>query len=292
MSTSTASPGVSPILPRTSGLEPTALWTLFTLTLRGYVRGRRVIVLLLLSLLPAALAMYGRFTFGASRSGEIEFSVFFLMIPHSVLPLIALLYGTGMVLDEQEEQTLTYLLIRPLPKKALYFTKFLATVTMVGLLGAFVVVVTFAAIYAGSSEFWDVFPLKMLKTLGVVLLALMTYTAVFGCLSLLVKRYLIASILYVVVIEFILGNLNFVFRNLTVIYYFRVMALQWLDINKLSSQSWSIELTDAPEQASVRRRCSWPPLRRRCWGRASFRAASSTSRLRKRGDEPTEPRTQ
>ena len=35
----------------------------------------------------------------------------------------------GIVQDEQEEQTMTYLLIRPIPKWALYSVKLLATLT-------------------------------------------------------------------------------------------------------------------------------------------------------------------
>ena len=51
----------------------------------------------------------------------------FMLMPHTLVPLTALLYATGMIHDEIEEQTLTYLLVRPLPKWGIYLTKLLAT---------------------------------------------------------------------------------------------------------------------------------------------------------------------
>ena len=41
-------------------------------------------------------------------------------IPHALAPLAALLYSAGIIQDEVEDQTLTYLLLRPLPRWALY----------------------------------------------------------------------------------------------------------------------------------------------------------------------------
>ena len=51
-------------------------------------------------------------------------------------PLVALLYASGMIQDEQEEQTITYLLVRPLPKWALCLVKLLAIITTAVLLTA------------------------------------------------------------------------------------------------------------------------------------------------------------
>jgi ABC-type transport system involved in multi-copper enzyme maturation permease subunit len=53
----------------------------------------------------------------------------FMFIPQAILPLLALVYASGIVRDEQEEQTMTYLLICPIPKWALYLGKLFATLT-------------------------------------------------------------------------------------------------------------------------------------------------------------------
>ena len=52
--------------------------------------------------------------------------------------------------DEQEEQTITYLLVRPLPKWALYVAKLLATLTTTVALTMVFTALTYLAIYAGS----------------------------------------------------------------------------------------------------------------------------------------------
>jgi ABC-2 type transport system permease protein len=232
------------------GLPWSALGTLFTLTLRQFLYGKRMLVLTLVALLPAALAILVRTTVD-SRHGpvnrEIEFVCLFNLIPHALLPLTALLYASGMILDEQEGQTLTYLLIRPLPKWALYLTKLLATLCMVAMLGLVFVLITYVATYAGTDAFFEVFPLKVLRTFGVMALALVTYAAVFGCLSLLVQRAMIAGIAYIAIVEGVLANLDFPVRKLTVVYYFRVLSLNWLDLDPRMSSAWTINLSDAPE---------------------------------------------
>jgi ABC-2 type transport system permease protein len=247
------SPGEAPRVtttpPRAGGLEWSALGALFTLTLRQILHGRRMLVLAALALLPALLAVLVRTTVDARHGpplSEIEFVCLFVLIPQALLPLTALLYGSGMILDEQEEQTLTYLLIRPLPKWALYLTKLLATVCMIALLGLVFVVIAYAATYLGSAELFDVFPLKALQTFAVMALALLAYTAVFGCLSLLVQRSMIAGITYIVGIEGVLANIDLPLRKLTVMYYFRVLTLNWLSPDPTMASGWSIGLADAP----------------------------------------------
>ncbi len=45
------------------------------------------------------------------------------MIPQALVPITALVFASGMISDEVEEQTLTYLLIRPVPKSVIYLVK-------------------------------------------------------------------------------------------------------------------------------------------------------------------------
>jgi ABC-2 type transport system permease protein len=235
---------------RKGGPELSALWTLFTLSLRQFLRGQRLLILLGLALLPAGLAVLIRAIApraDAKLGDAIEFFCLFQLVPHALLPLTALLYGSGIITDEQEGQTLTYLLVRPLPKWALYLTKLLAAVCVVTLLGLAFVVVTDLATYAGSSKFFDVFPLRVLQTVGVMALALLAYTTVFACLSMLVQRSMVAGIVYIVAIEGIMGNMPFALRKLTVMYYFRVLVLNWLYLDKDMSNAWSITLSEAPE---------------------------------------------
>src|SRR5205085_554685 len=83
-------------------------------------RGRRLLILALLFLLPTVLAAIVRFAPHAPPSSHLEFVIVFHFIPHALVPLTALLYSAGLIQDEVEEQTLTYLLLRPIPRWALF----------------------------------------------------------------------------------------------------------------------------------------------------------------------------
>ena len=124
-----------------------ALATLFVLTLRQHVRGRRLLVLSLLFALPSVLAAVVNLASRFPPAAEsLQFAFVFNLIPHALAPLAALLYATGIIQDEVEEQTLTYLLLRPLPRWALYLIKLLATLLMISVLTAVFTAATFAVI--------------------------------------------------------------------------------------------------------------------------------------------------
>jgi hypothetical protein len=127
-----------------------SLWTLFWLTFRQHLHGRRWMAVALLFLLPGLLATLIRATNAAVPSLFLEFVLFWMLIPQALLPLAALLYASGIIQDEQEDQTITYLLVRPIPKWWLYCIKMAATWTITVLLVLALTIVTFAAIYAGS----------------------------------------------------------------------------------------------------------------------------------------------
>src|SRR5262249_15471303 len=114
---------------RASAINLAGFWTLYLLTVRQHLHGKSLMVMGILFLLPAGLAVLIRTIDPNVPSIILEFLFAFMLIPQALLPLLALLYASGMIQDEQEEQTITYLLIRPLPRWALYVLKILATLT-------------------------------------------------------------------------------------------------------------------------------------------------------------------
>ena len=205
-----------------------ALWALYVLTLRQHLHGRRWIVTAVLFLLPAGLAVFVRATARDVPGVALEFLFGFLFIPQGLLPLVALLYASGMVQDEQEEQTITYLLIRPIPKWALYGVKWLATVTTTVTLTALFTGLTYAAIYVGTEGGGTAAVSRAVKAAGIHSLAVVAYCSLFGVMSLLTRRTLIVGILYAVIFEGLLANLPLSIRLITVIYYARVIAYRTL----------------------------------------------------------------
>jgi ABC-2 type transport system permease protein len=217
-----------------------AAWSeLFWLTLRQHTHGRRLLVLVALLALPCVLAIILRSLSRPAPAEILEFALVFGLIPHALAPLTALLYAAGMVQDEVEGQTLTYLLLRPLPKWSLYLTKWLATTLLcIGLIGFFTLAL-YLAIYWGTPELWgEIMPGRALKTVAALSLAQLGYCSLFGCLGLVVRHSLIAGVAYIVLLEGLIANVEFVGRALTVVYYFRVLSLRWLSLPDLLQQQW------------------------------------------------------
>jgi ABC-2 type transport system permease protein len=222
-----------------------ALSALFVLTLRQLIRGRRLLVLSLLFLLPSGLVALVRLGSYPPGPGHLEFAFVFNLIPHTLATLTALLYAAGMIQDEVEEQTLTYLLLRPLPRWTLYVTKFVATWLVTSLLTCTFTILTLVFIWWNTPELWnEVLPGRALKIAALLALAQLGYCALFGAMSLLTRRAMIGGLVYIFAIEGLLANFPFVTRQLTVMYYFRVLSLRWLE--PADSRPWSLKLDDVP----------------------------------------------
>src|SRR5436190_9479707 len=130
-----------------SGFDLTALWALFVLTLRQHVRGRRLLVLSLLFLLPSVLAAIVRFAPHPPPPEHLEFVFVFNLIPHALATLTALLYAAGIIQDEIEDQTMAYLLARPLPRWALYVTKLAVAFIVTSVITVVFTVLTLVVVY-------------------------------------------------------------------------------------------------------------------------------------------------
>jgi len=228
------------------GFAPVAL---AVLTLRQNIRGRRLLVLSLLFLLPVVLAGVVKLVPYPPTPQELEFAFVFNLIPHALAPLTALLYAAGIIQDEVEEQTLTYLLLRPLPRWALYVTKLAVTGLTTSILTGVFTTLTLVVIYWNTPELWgEVLPGRAAKMVALMALAQAGYGSLFGVLGLLTRRSLIAGLAYIIAFEGLLANFDAVVRRLTVMYYFRVLSVHWLDPRK--STEWSLDLTTAPSARS------------------------------------------
>jgi len=249
MSAATASSEID--MRRSFGHGWSAIAALFVLTVRQHTHGRRLFVLGLLYLLPCALAILLRNIPKPADAESLEFALAFNLLPHGLAPLTALLYAAGVIQDEVEEQTLTYLLLRSVPRWALYLTKLLATLCVTSVLIAVATVALYLSIYWGTPQLWSVIvPTRLLYVVGIWTLAQLGYCALFGFIGLLTRRSLIGGVIYIVAIECILANINFVARSLTVVYYVRILLLRWLDwpadILRRFQRDWSIDLEAAP----------------------------------------------
>jgi ABC-2 type transport system permease protein len=223
-----------------------ALAAMFVLAVRQQVRGKRLLVLSLLFAMPSVLIVVIRLTSNYPPPSEnLEFGLVLNLIPHALVPLAALLYAAGIIQDEVEEQTLTYLLLRPLPRWGLYLMKLLAALLVTAALTAVFTIATFVAIALTASNPTPEMAGRALETAGLLGLTEVGYCGLFGLLGLITRRSLLVGVGYIVLLEGLLATLPTVARRLTVMYYFRVLVLRWLD--PANGKEWMIDLTTAPD---------------------------------------------
>jgi ABC-2 type transport system permease protein len=231
------------------------LAALYALTIRQHLHGKRWMVIGALFSIPAGLAILVRATSPNVPPLGLEFMLAMMLLPQLLLPLVALLYASGIIEDEQEEQTITYLLVRPLPKWAIYVVKLLATITTTVVLTMIFTTLTFAAVYIGTETPVGDWGVRLVKTAGIHCLAVTAYCCLFGLVSLLTKRALVVGVVYIAVIEGLLANLPFGIRLVTVIYYARTIAYRTLSYvvttphreENIAAEAWQLNLLEDPQ---------------------------------------------
>jgi ABC-2 type transport system permease protein len=231
--------------------ELSAAAALFVLTVRQHTHGRRLLVLGLLYALPCGLAVLLRSLARPAPPEALEFALILNLLPHGLAPLTALLYASAVVRDEIEEQTLTYLLLRSVPRWAIYAVRLVATLFVTIGLVSIATAALYLAIYWGTPELWgEIFPTRVVRAAAVMALGQVGYCALFGFLGLFIRRSLVAGVGYIVAIEGVLANLDFVARKLTVVYYVRTLFLRWLDpaeeLLRRWQREWGMDLKTVP----------------------------------------------
>jgi ABC-2 type transport system permease protein len=251
MSQAPASPSPAPPLPEfplrlARGIQPGALLTLLWISVEQFVRGRRLLVLAALFTLPAVIALATRYDNPGYMAmiPRVEESLIFYMIPQALVPLSALILASGMIRDEIEGQTLTYLLIRPMPRPMIYAAKLVAAWLVTAGLAAVFTTLALAVIHWGADDFWGgILPGRAAQVAALDALSLAVYIALFGALSLVVRWVLPLGVAYIVLFEGIFANIDFSVRRLTVLWYARILAERWLGLHV---SDWAINLDEAP----------------------------------------------
>lgn len=226
---------------------------LYLLSLRQHRHGKRWLIMLVLMLTPAMIAILSRLTDSGLPATVLEFNLAFMFIPQGLLPLLALVYASGVLHDEQEEQTITYLLMRPLARWTIYLAKLAAAITAAVILAVFSILVTYAAIFAGAPSHGAL--MRCLDACLIHTLAVVAYCCLFGLMGLLTRRVLIAGIIYIALVEGLLANIPFAIRLITVIYYTRLIAYRTLPfvanagyrVHDLAAETWQFNTLNDPK---------------------------------------------
>jgi ABC-2 type transport system permease protein len=166
-------------------------------TLRQMLDRRRTWLMLLLAALPVLLALAIRIYGGRPGAPQILDT----LLIRTVMPLVALVFGTAALGSELEDGTATYLLVKPVPRWRILLAKvFVAAALTVAL----VVPVTIAVVAArgGPDAAAITFGYGAATALGAV-----AYVACFVTLSVFTSRALVLGLAYVLIWEGVLGGL-------------------------------------------------------------------------------------
>jgi ABC-2 type transport system permease protein len=169
--------------------------TIASMTFRGLFGRRRFLLLLPLPLLVVGLAALAD-GFGA-RPGDWAQPVLVGLGFAVVLPVIALIVGTGVVGSEIDDGTLVHVLAKPLPRREIILTKL-------------VVAILVTAVTVGTPMFvagWIAESVRLGVGLAVAsAVGAVAYSAVFVALSLVTRRPVLLGLVYVLIWEGVLGN--------------------------------------------------------------------------------------
>lgn len=194
---------------------------LFLLTLRQILGGTRVWFIALFLGLPALL-IFLILRLGGLPDADAEGILgllLYLLYPQTLVILAALLYGSGLLSAEIEARTLVYLLTRPMPRWRILLVKYAATVLVLAALClASLTVSTALAGFPGGLRTWCALCVS-------VLLACVSYTAIFGLIGLITPRRAVpVGLIYAGVLEIALSFVPAFVNQLSVSHYLRSLA--------------------------------------------------------------------
>jgi ABC-2 type transport system permease protein len=136
-----------------------------------------------------------------------------------VLPIIALLIGTGVLGNEVAEGTAAYLVLKPLSRSTIILSKLVVAALTTGLLVAAAVLASGLIALSGEGS-GDI----VIGFLVACLLGALAYCAWFVLLSLLTSRAFIVGLLYVFIWEGVITSIFNGARYLSIRHYSRAIA--------------------------------------------------------------------
>src|SRR5262249_20594861 len=118
---------------------------IFGVSLGEMLWSRRTMYLVIVVGAPIVLAIVGRLLAaegmaamrvnGARVGGVSIFStMIWVLFVRFTVPVLGAFYGTGIVADEVDDRTITYLFVRPIPRSAVVAGKYLAYLACTGLI--------------------------------------------------------------------------------------------------------------------------------------------------------------
>ena len=173
---------------------------IFRLTLRQTFWNRKTVGMGVVAGIPVGIVILQRLFANMGTTRLLRFFpelVAYLYLPF-VAMLFALFYGSAVIADEIENRTLTYLLVRPIPKKLILLSKYAAYLVGSGLIVMSSLFASFLGIYTSPRLIGQFgtglqqFPQYALVVWG----ALMAYGAIYMLFGVSVRRPVLYGLIF------------------------------------------------------------------------------------------------
>ena len=172
--------------------------TVARLTASSLLGRRRALLLLVLPAVLLLLAIAFRLLAGRSDASTVTLLGGFAL--GTLVPLIALIAGTGAIGPEIDDGSIVYLLAKPLSRHRIVLTKLLVAVLISVVLGSLPVLSAGLVMSGGSNR------LAIGYAVGAAVAAV-AYCALFLLLAVLTRNAVITGLLYVLIWESLVGGL-------------------------------------------------------------------------------------
>jgi ABC-2 type transport system permease protein len=162
---------------------------------------------------------------GAQVGGSAIFGMMiWLLYIRFIVPVLGVFYGTALIADEVDDKTITYLFTRPIPRSAVLLGKYFAYLACTTLLVLpSVMLVYFLIVPTGGGRIAEAFP-SLVADLGMLVVGLAAYGAVFALVGTRLKRPLVAGLVFAFGWEPAVLLFPGYLKRMTVAYYMQALV--------------------------------------------------------------------
>lgn len=204
----------------TGPFEPTVAW----LTMRQLFTRWRTVAAIVIAATPVVIAASYRIAGGASDAEAARFLAILCseIIIGTLLPLAAAVLGTTAFAGDIDDGTLVYLLVKPVQRWKVVFTKYVVACIATSLL--LVPGLLLSGPVAGATGTGLPLAFAAAATVGVA-----GYCALFVMLGIVYRRALVLALLYIVAVEFIFSRSIAGVRSFSIREFARAVAARTAD---------------------------------------------------------------
>ena len=161
---------------------------------------------------------------GSQVGGPALFGVLmWLLFVRFVVPVLGVFYGTSLMADEVDDEAITYLFTRPVPRASVLLGKYLAYLACVVLLLLPAIIIIFFLVVPIGGSIGQAFP-QLAADLGMVAVGVAAYGAVFAFVGAWLKRPLIVGLVFAFGWEQTVLLIPGYLKRLTVAYYLQALV--------------------------------------------------------------------